>query len=396
MNNKNNKIKYFEIFLIVLITSLSFAVFLAQSRNELITNNASSDMLAYMKNIMGIESGYSFPYPIMFWLGKLFYIVLPIEYAMALTVTCFYSLTVVAILFIARRLLKISQLRVCEILICASVMIYAMLFVHNHPFPGIPFRYVGVFSPNPIHNATYIAARAFTIIAFFFFAELLDEYMTKIDKKKWIVFSIALLLATMTKPSFTIIFCAAAGLIMLFRLIWSKGKILKPTVYLGLAFIPTFLHLIYQYSGVFSGTNAKGEETGIGIGFLVVWGELVNNIPLAIILPIASPIVILLFHIKDIKNITWYRLSWQVYLVGLISFMLLYEKGFRMFHMNFSWGYMAGMFTLVLASLMVLLIESKKVQRLNWKLAMQWGIYILHVACGIVYYITMLFGGNYY
>ena len=204
MNNKNNKIKYFEIFLIVLITSLSFAVFLAQSRNELITNNASSDMLAYMKNIMGIESGYSFPYPIMFWLGKLFYIVLPIEYAMALTVTCFYSLTVVAILFIARRLLKISQLRVCEILICASVMIYAMLFVHNHPFPGIPFRYVGVFSPNPIHNATYIAARAFTIIAFFFFAELLDEYMTKIDKKKWIVFSISLLLATMTKPSFTI------------------------------------------------------------------------------------------------------------------------------------------------------------------------------------------------
>ncbi|MFQ9032051.1 MAG: hypothetical protein ACLR7F_09095, partial [Waltera sp.] len=42
--------------------------------------------------------------------------------------------------------------------------------------PGIKYKYLGVFTANPFHNATYMAARPFAILAFFKYAELMPLY----------------------------------------------------------------------------------------------------------------------------------------------------------------------------------------------------------------------------
>ena len=46
-----------------------------------------SDILAYMKEAQGIDSGYSFPYPVMFTLTKLLHLVLPMEWAISVVIT---------------------------------------------------------------------------------------------------------------------------------------------------------------------------------------------------------------------------------------------------------------------------------------------------------------------
>ena len=76
------------------------------------------------------------------------------------------------------------------------------------------------------------------------FVDLLEEYEKHLNIKKAVAFSSILLIATMTKPSFTIVFCGAAGLIMLYRLFKGKFGNLKNTILLGCMFIPTFINLL--------------------------------------------------------------------------------------------------------------------------------------------------------
>ena len=103
--------------------------------------------------------------------------------------------------------------------------------------PGIKYKYLGVFTPNPFHNATYMAARPFAILAFFKYGELLPVYeqpnAVREHKRDYILFAIYLLLATMTKPSFTIVLVGAAGILMLWRMFRSRFRNFVPTVWLG-------------------------------------------------------------------------------------------------------------------------------------------------------------------
>ena len=361
-----------------------------------------SDVLAYMQEVMGIDSGYSFPYPIMFWLAGLLRLVLPIEWAMALVITGLQVLSFAVLRhYFAKYLQKkvpdcFGWHKVLSTISAFAILFYSMIFVYNHPFPGTRFYYMGVFSPNPFHNATYMAMRPFSIVCVFLFVDLLETYEQKPDLKKAVCFSVALLLATMTKPSFTIVFCGAAGLIMLYRMCRSKCSNFKNTVLLGCMFIPTFMDLIYQYGGVFVGPDSKGQETGIGFALFRVWKEYCSNYAVAIVLVIFFPLVVLLCQYRKIRTNTLYRFGWQIYGMSLAMFVLLYEKGFRAVDANFSWGYMIGAFFLVMSSLLVLLEETAKARKHSFKLLIQWGAFGLHVCCGLCYFAIIFMGGSYY
>ena len=68
--------------------------------------------------------------------------------------------------------------------------------------------------------------------------------------------------------------------------------------------IPTGIALLYQFSGIFTGTNAMGEETGIAIGFAKVWSNYSKSIPLSIIMGMALPIGVLFLNLVfDFKNV---------------------------------------------------------------------------------------------
>lgn len=365
-----------------------------------------SDMEAYIQEMLGTNTRYEFPYPVYFKLGALIHLAVAspqVSMAVAAALLCMGSAAALKY-YIDREIGRCTQgtwlsagwLRgLAGTAAVFSLLLVSMLYVPTgYRFPGIPFAYVGVFSPNPFHNATYNAARPFAVMSFFLFAAILPEYEKKADIKKYVGFGVSLLLATLTKPSFTFVLVPAAGLVMLYRLIRSRFRGFASALKLGVAFLPTFAVLLYQFFGVFG--PAEEAERGIGFGFLTVWRHYCDNILLALLLAAAFPLVVLLCHVKELKSQAACRFSWQLYLVSLGEFVFLYEKGFRLVDANFSWGYMYGLFFVFAASLLVLIRDSVQRRGRLWVRLLQWGMFGLHLLLGCYYLYGILAGGSYY
>ncbi|MCM1111703.1 MAG: hypothetical protein NC399_00460 [Muribaculum sp.] len=363
-----------------------------------------SDMKAYILEMQGLDSGYSFPYPVFFKLAALFHLFADPETSVALATVLLNGLAAV----VTKAALNALTLEHCaevsggrrRLLKCGVSLAAVGLFFVSMVYPptglylpGIKYNYLGVFTANPFHNATYMAARPFAILAFLWYAKLLDTYEQGGSARDYICFSLFLLLATMTKPSFTIVLVGAAGLIMLYRLFRSKFGNLKHTICLGVAFLPTFADLLYQYRGVF--VPDAGEEGGIGFCLGSIWSLYCDNIPLAVGLAAGFPILVLLLNYKEWKGDTLYRLSWQVWLMSFVMAFFLYEKGFRAPDFNFSWGYMYGIFFAFFGSV-ALLLRATAAGKRKGLLTLQWAAFAWHLVCGLYYFYGIFRGGMYY
>ena len=366
-----------------------------------------SDMEAYVLEMQGLDSGYEFPYPIFFKFAAIIHLFTNPQMAVALATALLNGAALVIVKLLLNQEVKtILQERMgkmsCLAGIFISIVSVALFFVsmlfppEGIYLPGIKHDYMGVFSPNPHHNATYMAARPFAVLAFWWCAKLLNVYeggYKKEYRKDYILFSVFLLLATMTKPSFTLILVGTVGCVMLWRFIRNKCKTFIPTVQFGLCFMPTFIDLLYQYSGVF--VPDEGVEGGIGLTLGEVWTQYCDSIPLAVCLGIGFPLSVLVMNFRSLKTDTVFRFSMQLYLMGFLSTFFLCEKGFRWAHFNFSWGYMCGMFFAFFGALVLLLRKTAAGEKW-WKLALQWLPYLWHVACGVYYFIGIAQGKTYY
>lgn len=418
--SKAGKIDYiFFMLLLTVYTGITFWLFVKQGYGS--EELYHSDVKAYILEMQGLNSGYPFPYRFFFQFAGFFYLFLPSpEVAVATATTILNSLSLIIMKFYADKLLIPNKEQMegnkglyCSLMVTALVFVLffvSMLFGVGFELPGIRGRYRGVFSPNPYHNATYVATRPFAILTFFIFERILKDYAKNPKWKDIFLFAVVLFMTTVTKPSFTFAFVPAAGLIMLFRLIQAKGKNLKNSIFLGVAFIPTFVALIYQFFGVFG--PVEGQERGIGFGLGMAWSYHTGNIPLAILLGIAFPLLVLCINFKDLKEHSIFRLSWQIMAVSLFEILFLYEKGYRIGDLNFSWGYMHGMFFVFVASVFLLFqktfgweskiatSKSKKKTKMPIKtkrlLLLQWGMLGIHLLWGLVYFKSLLTGGLYY
>lgn len=440
-DNRTKTEKRMDILFFVMLLFAASAVTLYLFHRQTLGNEQSfhSDMKAYILEMQGLNTKYSFPYPILFKLGALIHLFAPAEFSMALATMLLNSLGMVMAKwmldrqvllqlresFLENRYLKKVPFLAGMVISCiaAALFFVSMLYLPNNIYlPGVKFKYVGVFTANPFHNATYMAARPFAILAFFSYAGLLDKYEKGYDAsgkegpdlKEYLFFACSLLLATMAKPSFTIVLVGAAGLIMVFRMVRSGFRNFLPTIWLGLCFLPTFADLLYQFKGVF--VPEEGAEGGIGFCFGEVWAQYCSFLPTAIFLGIGFPLVVLLLNFRKLKSDTLYRFSWQIYGMGFATAFLLYEKGFRKPDFNFSWGYMYGIFFAFVGAVVLLLKETavflgdsesgqtkeplgsqkNKVMVKLCLLGIQWLAFLAHLGCGVYYLMGILRGQMYY
>lgn len=379
-----------------------------------------SDMKAYILEMQGLDSGYSFPYPVFFKLSAFIHLFMGPELAVACATMLLNSLSI-AVTKAAFHHLALKKLQRAfpgrswaagVLLSAAAVSLYFVSMVYPPQgvyLPGIRDIYRGVFTPNPFHNATYMAARPFALLAFLWYARLLPVYEQGYGGSwrrtqrgpgmaDYVMFSLFLLLATMTKPSFTIVLVGTAGLIMVYRLIKSRFRTLMPAIQLGICFLPTFAHLLYQYQGVF--VPEPGQEGGIGFGLARVWSLYCGNIPLALGLAAGFPLLVLALNFRELRRDGIFRFSWQVYLMSAAMALLLFEKGFREPDFNFAWGYMHGIFFAFFGALLVLLRATggfrEAVGRKKFLLVLQWLAYGWHLACGLYYFWRIFQGAMYY
>ena len=398
---KENKKNWIEISvfaaLVAIASAVTFWLFYRQCVESMLgTGLYHSDMKAYILEMQGLDSGYSFPYPVLFKLAATIH----------LNSGAMIALKVMLDKHVGANLQEAMPGKPWLPGILTGTAAVSLFFVSMvYPptgiyLPGIKYKYLGVFTPNPFHNATYMAARPFAILAFFKYGELLPVYeqpnAVREHKRDYILFAIYLLLATMTKPSFTIVLVGAAGILMLWRMFRGRIRNFVPTVWLGVCFIPTFMDLLYQFRGVF--VPQEGQEGGIGFTFGHVWAQYCGNLPLAIGLAIGFPILVLLLNYKQLHKDSIYRFSWQVYVMSFLMAFFLYEKGFREMDFNFSWGYMYGIFFAFVGALLVLLRATANADTRKRRIvvAVQWLAYLWHLVCGVYYFWGFLQGAMYY
>ena len=403
--------------LVAVASAVTFWLFYRQCVESLLGSGLyHSDMKAYILEMQGLDSGYSFPYPILFKLAAAIHLVTGslqngAELAMALATMLLNSASMILLWKMLDRQVG-AQLRkampgkewlagVLTGTVAVSLFFVSMVYPPTGIYlPGIKYKYLGVFTPNPFHNATYMAARPFAILVFFKYGELLPVYEQKDAWKEhgreYVLFAVYLLLATMAKPSFTIVLVGAAGILMLWRMFRSRFQNFVPTIWLGVCFLPTFADLLYQFSGVF--VPQEGQEGGIGFTLGHVWLQYCSNLPLAIGLAIGFPLLVLLLNYKELRKDSIYRFSWQVYGMSFLMAFFLYEKGFREMDFNFSWGYMYGIFFAFVGALLVLLraTAAADTKRKKGLVGLQWLAYLWHLVCGLYYFWGFLRGAMYY
>lgn len=369
-----------------------------------------SDMPDYVNKVRGIAGNYEFPYPLFFTLAKGIALFARAPLGVAITTALLNALGLCVTRHYMGKLVE-DNLKVQEFdakkrsLLEFAVTIFSfVLFLlgnlyspKNTAFFGFDYAYrcMGIYTPNPFWNATYLATRPFTIICFFEAAKVLKCYQEQFSYKACVPFAVSLFLMTITKPSYTLVLVPLMGILLLVDLVKSRGKSFRNAFFLCTTMIPTGLDLLYQFFGVFSGTNVMGEETGIAFGFAKVWSNFSKNIPLSILMGMALTIGVTVLNYKEFKKQFVLRFAWYNYLVAMVMFLCLYEKGFRMMHANFSWGYMHGMFFLFFVSLVLVLKNTIEWSK-NWRvifLPAEWGVLVFHLVCGVNFLIYAL-GGN--
>jgi len=365
-----------------------------------------SDVDAYLLEMQGVDSGFDFPYPVYFLLGKFFALFSNVNMGAALSVTVLNSISPVVLSYFMLKELSVhvsikSKNRTAYegfiLLVVFSIFFVSMLYApEGYYIPGIPLRNLGVYSANPYYNQTYLAARGFAIVAFFLFAHILTYYEKHVDVKEYIAFSVFLLLATLTKPSFTFVLVSAAAVHMIVKLIMSRGKNLKGFMNLLLTAVPTFITLIVQFGGVFGSDSHAGSEGGIGIGIGKAWLVYTDNIVIAVMLACAFPGLMMLLNLKRFKDHAVFRLSWEVMMAGFLEFLLLYEKGDRYTDNNFAWGYMYGILFVFISGTMLLVENTVRKKQSFPVLALEWGVYLMHLTCGVAFFKMLYLGGYFY
>ena len=358
-----------------------------------------TDISPYIYHMQGFDTGYDFPYPVLFAVGRFFWRFFSPEKAMAVALTVLNGLSAVFL----KHYVDVVVKRMRDWNWCASMistaLTFSMLFVSMLFFDlseaSIGWRYRGVFSPNPFHNATYLAARPFSIVCFFMMTELLQIYEEGIPKKKYLTFSLFLLLSTMAKPSFSLGFVIVSALILFCCACRRRFANIRRTLIFAGSAVPAMCFLLYQYGNVFVGQNGNGEESGIGFGWLTAWSTQECSIIAAILRGLAFPIAVAVLHWKDIRRKDGLCLSLEYLAVNMGMLLCLYEKGFRMAHVNFAWGYMYAMFFAFVTGGLVVLEDTYKKKKRLAVLGIEWGLYFWHLICGIVYFASLLGGSGY-
>ena len=404
--NTPKKVLYINLlfFLLPLSAYLAVTLFLFHRQTVGYGGLYPSDIGPYIAEMLGEDAGFDFPYPILFLTGRLFLPFTAPEHAMALAVTLLSGMTPLALKYYFDRILRVRETGSARQGIFSTLLVFSLLFISMlYPLTylgryqdfqeGFLYRYLGVFTPNPYHNATYLAARPFSVPAFFLFADILPFYEkeNKWFHPKYLCFSLFLLLSTLAKPSFTLVLAGTAGMIMLWRLAVGGFRKIKAFFQLGIWFLPTFLVLLYQFGNVFH--PGSGADSGVGFGFLTAWSTVTDNIPMAILRGMAFPMTVLLFSLLQKQFPGLLKFSWQFFITALLTLALLYEKGYRLSHVNFAWGYMYGLFFTCTAGLAVLAENTLRRRQPRWQLGIQWAVYILHLACGMDYFRILLRGG---
>ncbi len=269
----------------------------------------------------------------------------------------------------------------------AILMFVGPIFIFT--FPGR--QYLGYFSANPYHNPTFILLKPLALIWFYIAAENLFK---RSELKLILATALIVFLASSAKPSFTLTFIPAIGLVWL-CFYTKKFKQLNWRLLIWGMGVAAVLVLSTQYlvSYTAAGLDASVEKFAFTpFKTLLAYSSSYFQVALKIVMSAVFPLYVTIYYWKDVKGKLTFQLGWMNFLVGLVM-ALLFSEEVRYAHGNFLWGPMTGIFILFVITIIQYFndlapkLEQRSARWKDWIPAL---LLALHLACGLIYYINAI------
>jgi hypothetical protein len=268
--------------------------------------------------------------------------------------------------------------------VAISLVIVSMLII---PRMGRDYLYLGIGTPNPWHNPTYLFCRPFSLIAFIALLMSYDKFKANASyARELVLLAVAAALSMWAKPSFMMSFLPALACLFLYKLI-KKEVSLRYSIMAGLALLPSLVPLFIINQSVYQGEQATNK---VVIIFGEVWYAYTDNFPLSILMGMAFPLYMLIVNYKTLS--TGFMLAFINYIIATLIYFFLAEDGDRMYHGNFGWTYFFAMFFMFLMASEALFFKSKLHTAAK---ALGWLLFGCHLLSG-VYYLSVLARGTSY
>ena len=329
----------------------------------------------------------------------------------------FLALVMTATVYLTYRLLRMLAGD------CRREFLHLLAFVPVFAMPLYlgsvnPYRYLGLQSGAIWHNTTYIGMRAAAMALLLFYFPFQERYRKHVSATDFVIFTVLLVFVNMMKPNFIMCFAPAMACMLLADCITDRGRTLKQQILSGIPVLLSLCTLLYQMVYLFP--EGERPEGGAAFGFSVAYIlKLRTWHPVASLLQSAAfPLVVLIYNFRDLKKDRRSRMTWLIWVVGLLEYLFIHEEGARKDHGNLSWGYSFCIFLVFVVSIGWLCRNIQELWReyrsseassfwgwirsagRKWKLEAAYllvsvVLLVWHLACGMEFFLYMLQGGTY-
>ena len=256
-------------------------------------------------------------------------------------------------------------------------------------------RYMGMHTSSIWHNSTYLMMKWMGLWTLLIYLRLEKNIVDKLEIKSYLYFMLVLTLTTCAKPNF---FLAAAPVMFIF-LVADLAKKKAPVgrlILFASSVIPSFIVIYLQNNVLFE----QKEDTGLifapGRAMSAHTGYL---IPVSI-LSIAFPLMVMIFHIRDLAKNRYMLFAWLCAGVGYLQYFLFTEEGARALDANLSWGYAFTIILIFGISLVQWMDDIKnrfagmKILSKAW-IVLSGCVLLWHTWCGMLFFGRLLSGVSY-
>ena len=258
---------------------------------------------------------------------------------------------------------------------------------------------VGLFQPTVWHNSTYLCMKLFGLLAIYYFFKIRENYLEKIKISDYLIFTILLIITNAIKPNFILVFAPTVAIVLLIDFIKSiKNKNKKAIInifILGISILISLSVLVYQNAVMYQDDSQGGS--GIEFGFLSVYIHYNRNPICAVLQSFALPLFLFITHFKKFFKDKTYTFAFIMDAISLFMYLFMNETGERKYHGNFSWGsYFAMMVTFIISTVILHNSRNEEMKHKKAYLITGYSLFALHFIFGIIYFIRLQLGANFF
>lgn len=256
-------------------------------------------------------------------------------------------------------------------------------------------RYMGMHTASIWHNSTYLMMKWMGLMTLLIYFNIEKDISKKLTTKSFIVFTAALTLTTAAKPNFIL---AVAPVMLVFLIIdlVKKSAPVKKLVLFATSVIPSFLIMLLQNKALYD-VNAGSNHIVIAPGRAM--GVHASNIIAVSVLSILFPLMMLLWHAKDLFRNRVLLFAWMCAGVGFLQYFLFSEFGARDMDANFSWGYAFTIILIFGISLIMWIDDMRKLKEAGIVtkvyLSLCGIVLLYHTYCGVLFFERIVRGVSY-